>query len=198
MQLFRILIVLVVLVTTALSVGAANLLTNGSFESKNMKGWTTWKSNWTTGEHFVVQKTDKKTGGYAAKFNCVQGSFGLYQQVKVTPGERYKVTGDWKGSYSRDNNWFEVILIDGAFSVDEADTVTVCEKNFISAYDPATFKNNRFGWESISAGYRTTPYIKNGERTATGNVMTLVIKTGGFGNPHVVFDNLSLEVVSKP
>ena len=176
---------------------AASLLNNGNFETGNTSSWTFWKAGWSIGEQVSVQSTDKYEGSYALKlaFPSGYGSFGVYQQVAVVPGESYRISGYWKGTYSSGDNWFEVLLIDGAFSLAHADDPQICPDNFAAAYDPAT---SQFGWEPISAAYVTTPYIQDGVRTASGNVMTVVLKVGGFGRPSGYFDDMKLEVIPEP
>lgn len=177
---------------------SANLVTNPGFETGNTSGWTTWAASWSSGYSATAQKIYKYSGTYALKLGITGiASFGVYQQVTVTPGASYKLNGMWKAT-TASFGWFEVLLIDGAFSIDEADKAGVCNKNIIAGYDSTLGwpPPGAFGWEPFSASYR----IPNGIRTATGNVMTVVLKMGGntASKPTSYFDDVTLEHVPEP
>lgn len=181
----------------ALPAFAQNLLANGNFETGTTANWTYWTASWGSGQQYGVQSAVKYEGTYALKewFNSGgSGSFGVYQTVNVQAGKTYKVSGWWKGWYNTaiSGNWIEVLLIDGVFSVYQADDPTVVKNNFLAAYDPMT---KIFDWEPISNAYYTGPYIHDGMRTATGTKMTVVLKIGGFGTPIGYFDAMTMELV---
>lgn len=192
-------LVAVALLVCAMS-ASANILTNGTFEGGTTAGWTKWWASWSNSSAITATAAAeaKYTGNYGMKLQ-INGfsSAGVYQQVAVTPGERYILSGMWKGM-NASGNWFEVLLLDGAWSLSQADDPALVEANLIAGYDggfgyppPATF-----GWEPFSATYAQWP-LADGTRVASGSVMTVVLKIGG-SNPYAYFDDVSLELVPEP
>ncbi len=177
----------------------ADLLTNGDFETGDLTGWTFWRAGWGSGENVQVQAAEVGSGNYALNEWFVgggSGSFGVYQEVPVTPGTPYRVTGQWKGEVSTGFNWFEVILIDGPFDLDAADNPDQVWDNMVSAYHENA--PTIFDWEPISNTYTNGPYIVDGVRTATSDTMTVVLKLGGFGEPTAWFDDVRMTAVPEP
>ncbi len=202
-----------VVAVAALSItpACANLLMNGTFEN-GLTGWSSWQSSWSGGNTATVTAEAGYGGGNGLKLSITSvawapgASFGVYQQVSVTPGQTYKLDGMWKGM-NGSGNWFEIILIDGAFNVDQADDPAVVFNNVVTGYDSnAAFgypAPASFGWQSFASTYNqeVSPYISNGTRTATGNTMTVVLKIGSYGNPikpSAYFDDITLTAVPEP
>lgn len=185
----------------------ANLLTNGGFETGSLAGWTLWNATWSSGYAAAADPIAEYSGGYGLKLNITgSASFGVYQQVGVTPGQAYRLDGMWKGA-SGAGNWFEIILIDGPFNIDAADSAPGVFQNVVTGYDSHPAFNYpapwTFGWQSFASTYNqeVSDYIANGVRTASGSVMTVVLKIGSYNNtnkPTAYFDDVSLTLVPEP
>ncbi len=181
-----------------------NLLTNGGFES-GAEGWTDWAATSGSGEAYDFANTEPgrigtaclKLGGAA-----VATSFGVYQQVDVTPGRTYRLDAYWKGRKLADSSSFEILLIDGPFSLAETDV----EANFMFAYDPGAYGlpgpvGTTFGW--IWSHEQYAPPLEQvdrnnrlGRRIATGSTMTVVLKAGSTGGGvEAWFDEVRLSEV---
>lgn len=188
-----------------------NLLVNGSFES-GADGWTSWKAGWGSGEEYDFASTEPGHAGNACLRlggSAVASSFGVYQQVSVSPGKTYRIDAYWKGRKLADSNWFEVLLIDGPFSLVQADDPASAKANFMFAYDPGTYElpgpvGTTFGWVWGHAQYAPPANQVDwnnrlGRRTATGTTMTVVLKVGSAGGGvEGWFDEIRLtEVLSE-
>ena len=185
------------------SVAAAqNLLTNGDFEA-GPAGWTTWRATWGTGEVYDFNSTQPGLSGS----KCLQisttatASFGVYQEVSVTPGRVYRIDGRWKGTRFGPSQWYEILLIDGPFSQAQADNggEPVVHANYMYAYDVTTYPITAdFGWIPAhdQNGVAGLDYnSRYGLRMATGNTMTVVLKGGASSTTSGVsawFDDVSL------
>lgn len=201
----------VVQATTVATILGPNLLTNGGFED-GASGWTTWNAGGDGGEACDFASTEPghvgtaclKLGGSSAAT-----SFGVYQQVSVLPGKTYRIDAFWKGRKLADQNWFEVLLIDGPFSLQQADDPAYVQANFMFAYDNSTYGlagpvGTTFGWLWTHEQYAPpTGQVdwnnRLGRRTATGNTMTVVLKAGSTGGGvEAWFDEVRLtEVLSE-
>lgn len=181
---------------------AQNLVTNGNFESGSA-GWTNWRANWGTGETWDFTNTEAGRIGAACLNLRINGtsSFGVYQQIAVTPGKTYKIDGYWKGKRFGNDNWAEIMLLDGAWDPVQADTGgNIVLLNHMYAYDsnpPAQPFTADFGWVwgHDQNGTTVDTNQRNGLRTASGNVMTIVLKAGaccGTTQASVWFDDISL------
>ena len=191
-----------------------NLLNNGDFETGDATGWNTWQSPW--GGPFTRDFANTEAGhqgSFCLKLGgtSTTGSFGVYQQAAVEPGKTYRVDAYWRGQKTGPSNWFEILLLDGAFDIDQADSggEPVVRTNYMYAYDNLIgtgLSGNigaTFGWlwghsqDGTSYDYNS----RHGERTATGNTMTVVLKAGntGEGGAGVAawFDSVSLVEVTN-
>jgi hypothetical protein len=142
------------------------LLTNPCFETGDATGWTTWNSPW--GGPFTTDfaATPAIEGLYSLNMSCPGGSFGVYQEFAVIPGEEYFFTAVWKGDGS--NAWFECLLLDEAYSYAVADGPAA--EDIIAKHDTWTLGPVPFGPEQVC-----------GSRVASGTVMTVVLKCGASG-----------------
>ena len=142
------------------------LLNNGCFETGDSTGWTEWESPW--GGPFTRDYAAKPAieGLYSLNMSCPGGSFGVYQEFATLPGEEYFVSGVWKGDGS--NAWFEVLLLDEAYSYAVADGPAA--EDIIVKYDT-------WGLGVVPFG----PVAITGSRVASGSVMTIVLKCGANG-----------------
>lgn len=188
-----------VLAASVTPAGAANLVNNGTFDV-DASGWTKWAASWSnTG---VLSATADPAAAYSgAKGLKLQingfSSCGVYQQVLVTPGVAYKLDGMWK-SGGASGNWFEAILLDGAWDRFQADDPSVVYNNVVAGYDSGFNPSpSAFGWEPFAATYNKVPSIVNGTRVASGNVMTVVLKLGG-NNTVCYYDDVTLTAVPEP
>lgn len=191
-----------------------NLLANGDFETGDATGWTGWQSPW--GGSFVrdfAHDEAGREGNYCLKLGSpsTTGSFGVYQQVAVEPGKTYRIDASWRGQKTGPSNWFEILLLDGSFDIDQADSggEAVVRTNYMYAYDNLIGTGvggsvgTTFGWlrahtqNGTSYDYNS----RHGERTATGSTMTVVLKAGntGEGGEGVAawFDSVSLVEVAE-
>lgn len=194
------------LVVVCVAPASANLVGNGGFEN-GIAGWTTWSSSWSSGYTATSDPAAASSGNYGLKLQILSSaSFGVWQQISVTAGKQYKLDGIWKGTGGT-GNWFEVILLDSQFGVFPADDPSVVYNNVLCGYDGnAAFNHpapSSFGWQTFSSiyGNEVSPYISNGVRTATGNYMTVVLKTGSYQNtikPTAYFDDITLTEVPEP
>lgn len=206
----------VVRAEAALALLGENLLANGDFE-QGETGWTKWWAPWGTAGNSGWNFTDPNVppgGGQNclrlgnASTNC---SFGVYQQVTVEPGKTYRLDCQWKGRRLGEMNWFEVLLLDGPWSIvqaDSGDPITVVEPNYMYAYDNNTYPfqgaiGTAFGWIWTHRQYappaREVDWNNRlGRRKASGNVMTVVLKAGTTGTGvEAYFDNVILSEVSE-
>jgi len=182
----RVAIAAVVLAAAGSPTLAQNLLVNGDFEQGSL-GWTEWNGGW--GGPFYYNYSDQEPGnggGYNLHMYAGSGSFGVYQEVHgLTPGQEYEVFALWKADAQFNPNatyWFEILLIDGPFSVQQADQPGTVEQNFMYAFDPATYG---FDWTPTSDFNGQNPpdyWLRSGKRTASGDTMTVVLKCGGYGS----------------
>src|SRR5205085_1255148 len=127
-----------------------NLVANGGFESGST-GWTTWRAPWGAGEVWDFNNTQSGlVGAKCLKISTTgQSSFGVYQQVTVQAGHSYKIDCQWKGTRFGSSNWYEVMLIDGPFSMSQADDggASVVQPNFMYAYESSVYPlPGDFGW----------------------------------------------------
>ncbi len=165
------------LVTPALG---QNLVVNGGFESGGT-GWTTWQSPWGNGNSWDFNNAESGRVGNACLKLGIGGerSFGVYQEVAVTPGHTYRIDAWWKGQRFGNDSWVEIMLLDGPYSDAQADSggAGVVQPNFMYAHDPL---GGDFGWKWAHDDNGTSVdwNSRNGERTATGSVMTVVLKAG--------------------
>jgi hypothetical protein len=175
----------------AVPAAAQNLVANGDFET-GLLGlpWRTFQADWSSGIARYGNSTEPgHLGNYCLKLHGGSGSFGIYQEVATTPGSRYKIDAYWKGVKVGDPVWFEIILIDGPFSMAAADDNP--QPNFMYAYDPAPGSFD-WVWAHDLNGTPADRNGRNGIRTASGSKMTVVLKTGGFSGMDAFFDNVSL------
>lgn len=199
------------------SAPGANLLFNGDFETGLVgQGWTTWTDGqW--GSNYFWDFTNAEpghSGNQCLKLGTTNttGSYGVYQEVTVEPGKTYRLEGLWKGNQIGGMSWFEILLIDGPWNqqlADSAQPATVVEANYMYAYDENTYGFSHAGitsfpWTHTSTqnsppGYRVDWNNRKGERTATGNVMTVVLKAGSIA-PGIAcwFDDMTLREVGEP
>ncbi|MBP7936654.1 MAG: DUF362 domain-containing protein [Phycisphaerae bacterium] len=191
-----------------------NLLVNGDFETGDASGWTGWESPW--GGPFVRDFADAEAGhqgSFCLKLggSSTTGSFGVHQQVTVEPGKTYRVDAFWRGQKTGSSNWFEILLLDGPFDIDQADSggEPVVRTNYMYAYDNliGTGLGGNVGatfgwlWAHSQDGTKYDYNSRHGERTATGNTLTVVLKAGntGEGGAGVAawFDDVSLVEVAE-
>lgn len=204
----------VVRAEAAVAILGPNLLTNGNFELGTQTGWTKWWAGWGTagnsGWNFSHTGVGPMGGQYClrlgdANTNC---SFGVYQEVPVTPGKTYRLDAYWKGKKLGDMNWFEVNLIDGPFDMQQADQDPYARYGYMYAYDNNTYAlpgaiGTTFGWiwcHSQNAPPKNQVDWNNrlGRRTASGNVMTVVLKAGTVDTGvECYFDNVVFSEVSE-
>ncbi|HOQ85810.1 MAG TPA: DUF362 domain-containing protein [Phycisphaerae bacterium] len=187
-----------------------NLLVNGDFENGSA-GWQTWRASWGSGETWDFNNTEPgHLGNACLRLSSGHASFGVYQEVAVTPGKTYKIDAYWKGEKlgpRGEDNWYEVLLLDGPWDYGKADgnpNVYPYDDpsepvfNEMYGYDSHTYTMpDSFGWE-WTHDLNDTPIDtmdRNGLRKATGNVMTVVLKAGAAGQASGSsgwFDNISL------
>jgi len=202
--------VFVIVSALALPASAANLLANPGFESGAPgmvpTGWTRWNASWSGGYYAVTDTNAAYSGTYGLReYITGSASFGVYQEVTVTPGNAYKLNGMWRAVTAGPANWFEIILLDGGFNIDQADSAPGVFQNVVAGWDAnAAFGHPapaNWAWEPFSATYgnEVSAYIENGTRTATGSKMTVVLKIGcaSTTKPTVYFDDVTLTPVPK-
>ncbi len=189
-----------------------NLVQNGDFENGN-NGWTTWRAPWGSNEVYDFNNANvSQMGGQKCLRlggGSTNSSFGVYQEVTVEPGKTYRVDCEWKGTRRGDSNWWEVILVDGAYNYDQADNGPIVEKNYMFAYDSVTYGfpgsiGQTFGWIWTHNQYappkRQVDWNHRlGRRTASGTTMTVILKAGSVspGGVEAFFDNVTLREVSE-
>ncbi len=180
----------------ATQAAAQNLVLNGDFETGLSTPWRTFQASWSSGISRTYNATEPgRLGNYCLKLHGGSGSFGVYQEVATVPGRRYKIDAYWKGMKVGDPVWFEIILIDGPFSMAAADDNP--QPNFMYAFDPAPGSFD-WVWAHSLNGTAADRNQRYGVRTASGTKMTVVLKTGGFNGMDAFFDNVSLVRVAAP
>lgn len=187
-----------------------NLLANGDFEQAG-EGWTTWQAaggagpvwNFTSTEPGCYGTQCLKLGG-----SSVATSFGVWQEVAVEAGKTYRLDAYWRGRKLAAENWFELLLIDGPFSLTQADQPASVKANFMFAYDNTTYGlpgpvGTTFGWLWTHEQYAQPSgqvdwNNRLGRRRATGDVMTVVLKAGSTGGGvEAWFDEVRLNEVQE-
>jgi uncharacterized protein (DUF362 family) len=191
-----------------------NLLANGDFE-QGAANWTTWQApDWGDGETWNFANTEAgHLGNQCLHLSSGKASFGVYQEVAVEPGKTYKIDAYWKGRQlgpNGDHNWYEVLILDGPWNYGQADgnpndppfnNPSQPVFNEMYGYDSHTYSmTGDFGWEWTHDLNDTLIDTMNrdGLRTATGNVMTVVLKAGACCDntgSSGWFDNISLAEV---
>jgi hypothetical protein len=174
------------------SLAGANLLTNGGFES-GASGWTQYSSFWGSGFNWNYAYTPAYEGSAALSLTAgTDASMGVYEVIDVSPGLPVNISWAIKAT-DNGNNWYEVLLFDGAKTGVEIEFTTT---------DP----DRMFRWESaaLGGGYDGLPQptwtTGSNSRTPTGTQMTVAVRAAGlFGSgapPDGQFD--ALEVIQIP
>jgi hypothetical protein len=84
----KILFIIAVLASVALSARAQNLVTNPGFETGDFTGWTQFgDTSFTT-----VQNFDVHSGSFAAEFGPTASDGGITQNIATTAGQLYNVS----------------------------------------------------------------------------------------------------------
>lgn len=151
---------------------AADLEVNGDFEAQSSLGWTEWSATWAAARptYDYAMTTDPAEGESAFYQKASDGSFGVYQEVCVEPGQPVTIEWAWKGR-SGGNGWWEVIILDAPYSYDAVD-------------DPGAHPETSIieKWETGFGGALPEPSEDwtdgGGELTPSGDVVTLVLKCG--------------------
>ncbi len=192
---------------------AQNLVVNGDFAAGST-GWTTWRAPWGSNENWDFNNTEPGHVGAA----CLKlgqsntaSSFGVYQQVPVTPGKTYRLDAWWRGEKLGNVNWWEILLLDGAWDIDQADSgpAATVEANYMYAYDNNTLGlagpiGTTFGWiwghdQNAPPNDQVDWNNRQGLRTASGFVMTVVLKAGTTSTGVAAFfDEVSLVEAEGP
>lgn len=174
--------------TFAASAHAQNLVVNGDFES-GFSGWTTWQVSSVFWNGAWIQSNDcdiwvPTECPYAGAFSHAQkkgsGSGnahgGLYQVIDVTPGQRYRVSGQWSGGVTGNAagnaTWWEVVVFDGVVDGTIIDAGTRPQDAQVARRTIDNLPLNgvfQFDWE----GFGTT-------FVALSSQVTLVLKAGSF------------------
>jgi hypothetical protein len=187
---------------------ADDLLVNGDFETGDATGWTEWSAPWGSSiTRDYANGEPGHAGAYCLKLGhpASTGSYGVYQEVSVTPGQTYQMDALWRGEKMGDWNWFEILVLDGPWDYDQADggdPPTEVEPNYMWAYDNNTYglkgpTGTTFGWIQAS-DQNGTPVDWNhrhGQITASGSTLTVVLKAGaccGTSGIAAWFDNVTL------
>ena len=166
----------------------ANLLVNGSFETGDLTGWTTWRAPWGAGEQWNVVSTPCACDGgqLALELRGGNGSWGVLQCIDVTPGLEVTLTATIK-AMNAGANWYELLLFDGCVDGAHVDGNTT-DDDIIAKWD---------SW----GGYLGNPTEQcetvSGSRTPTGNQMTVALKAGG-ANALGWFDCITAEQIPEP
>lgn len=189
----------------AVCAGAANLVANPGFEdpgsTNNIPGWTFWRATWGGGETAQAVTGAEVSGNRGLMLTCGSSSFGVYQEVTVTPGKVYRIDGWWKGSFTSGTDaWYDCELLDGPFNLTTADN-----RPYDLAYKYCTYDlaQANWDWERMSDAYYTvlpllqdiSTITRNGIRYAKTTKLTVVLKTGGFSHPYGYYDDILLEEV---
>jgi hypothetical protein len=213
-------VVLALCSVSVAEVHAQNLVENGGFES-GATGWTEWDSpgTWTT-DVFLHTYYTECVGAIFVPDPCVYAGSrsyrqergtrrihgGIYQVINVVPGEKYEVSGYWRGGVggtgSNDKNdiaWFEVTVYQGTVGAAIIDAppgsqdVVIAKKEYTGLTDTV-----KFDWEPFS----DSPWLGgDGTFVADGNTVTLAIKVGKVGKWNYMagyLDKISVEAVRKP
>lgn len=116
------------------------------------------------------------------------GSGGVYQEITVTPGVPLNYSFWWRGSSGSNTAWFEFMLIDGPFTIYDADQ----RSGSTNPYIMRKCENVTFGWEQLTHASTSSPGPVQSTLTPTGTTVTVVLKAGRSpeGAMEVFFDDV--------
>lgn len=174
--------------TFAASAHAQNLVVNGDFEG-GFSGWTTWSVSNGFWNGVWIQSNDcdiwvptvcplAGAVSHAQKKGSGAGNAhgGLFQVIDVTPGQRYRVTGQWSGGVTGNAagnaTWWEVVVFDGVVDATIIDAGTRPQDAQVAKRTIDNLALNgvfQFDWE----GFGTTFVAQSPQ-------VTLVLKAGSF------------------
>ncbi len=160
---------------------------NGTFESGDGLGWTTWNSPWGAGflyDYAAIE--DAHQGTSSLLMSASTGSFGVYQEFCVESGVPFDAAWAWKGKTDGSTGWWEFLIIDGPYS-------------YLAADDPANHPETTIAakWEVGFAG-AYPPAIETwtedtGGIVPTSDMVTVVLKCGSTSGPvRVSFDAVTV------
>jgi hypothetical protein len=120
--------------------------------------------------------------------NSNAGSGGFYQEVAVTPGIPLQYSFWWKGASNTDIAWFELLLIDGPFTIWDADAFQeqdegINNPSIIRKIELPEGSTTQFGWLQVRDTDLPSPG-RFGDRpttiTPTSSTVTVVFKAGRY------------------
>ena len=184
----RLVAVLLGALSLTASANAQNLVVNGDFES-GLAGWTTWQAPPGFWDGTWIQSNDcdiwvptvcpfAGTTSHAQKKGSGGGNThgGLYQVIDVTPGTRYRVSGQWSGGVTGNAagnaTWWEVVVFDGVVDAATIDAGTRPQDAQIAQRSVGDLAQNgvfQFQWEPFGGAF-----------VAQSPQVTLVLKAGSF------------------
>lgn len=103
------------------------------------------------------------------------GSGGVYQEITVTPDVPLKYSFWWRGASGSNTTWFEFMLIDGPFTLLDADKWDPSNTN---PHIMRKRENATFVWEKLTDTSTSYPGPVRSTMTPTGTTVTVVLKAG--------------------
>lgn len=188
---------------------AQNQVTNWSFETGDLSGWTQWFcSGWGSGMSCTAQSsTSVVDGSWRARLqiNNGEGSFGIYQVVSVAPGLAQNFE-TWVRATSNNVNWAEVLL----YNYKVTDTNDIDSGTISKPY--CIWKRDSWGgYSGVPGGYlptvATVPGPGDSWEQVTGSVtsptgfVTIAYKwgrSGGGFSGSMYVDAVTLTPVPEP
>ncbi len=161
-----------------------NLLDNGDFEN-GLHGWTVWNQR---------GNVNASVDNGALQLGSADHNGGLYQQFDTGgPGTTINVSGFWASQPTKSSyQWAEVLIVNGSRLPSNGEDVSEADADVVLIYKNDTWASPG-GWSG--AMDQTAPVANPGSFVASGDVATIILKSGNAGgsNSGTRYDDVVVE-----